>query len=116
MEMTNSRVLDTSPDGTQLLVGRVLAADLESPTTELWVAPSTGGSLRRLGNLIAQGDAAAWSPDGQLLVYGRNGELHIARSDGTEVRKLATLNGLPTWLRWSRDGSRIRFTMGALGN
>ena len=82
MEMTNSRVLDTSPDGTQLLVGRVLAADLESQTCELWVAPSTGGSLRRLGNLVAQSDAAAWSPDGEQLVYGRNGELHIARSDG----------------------------------
>ena len=84
MEMTNSRVLDTSPDGTQSPIGRVLAVDMESPTSELWVAPSTGGSLRRLGNLIAQGDAAAWSPDGEQLVYGRNGELHIARSDGTD--------------------------------
>ncbi len=115
MEMTNSHVLDTSPDGTQLLVGRVLAADLESQTCELWVAPSTGGSLRRLGNLVAQGDAAAWSPDGEQLVYGRNGELHIARSDGTELRKLASLNGLPTWLRWSADGRRIRFTMSEAG-
>ncbi len=111
MEMTNSRVLATSPDGTQLLVGRVLASDMETPTSELWVAPSTGGSLRRLGSLIVQSDAAAWSPDGEKLVYGRNGELHIARSDGTELRKLATVNGLPTWLRWSRDGRRIRFTM-----
>jgi len=43
-------------------------------------------------------------------VEGR--ELHIARSDGTEIRKLATPTGSsPYWARWSPDGSRVRFSV-----
>ena len=59
------------------------------------------------------GGMAAWSPDGQQIIYARNKELHIARSDGTEVRKLATLAGDPIFVRWSPDGSRVRFTLAA---
>jgi len=58
-----------------------------------------GGSARRLGDLVAQNGAAAWSPDGQQVVYARDGELRIARSDGTPVRKLATLAGEPYFVR-----------------
>ena len=54
---------------------------------------------------------AAWSPDGQQIIYARNKELHIARSDGTEVRKLATIVGEPYAMRWSPDGSRVRFSI-----
>jgi len=43
-------------------------------------------------------------------VKGR--ELHIARSDGTEIRKLAAPTGSsPYWVRWSPDGSRVRFSV-----
>jgi Tol biopolymer transport system component len=43
------------------------------------------------------------------LAYARDKEVHIARSDGTEVRKLATVAGDPYSVRWSPDGSRVRF-------
>jgi serine/threonine protein kinase/Tol biopolymer transport system component len=101
---------------------------------EFWVAPLLGGSPRRLGDLIAthrdwmtsgtgfptprrygwwvkQQSAAAWSPDGQQLVYARDMELHLARSDGTEVRKLATVTGYPFFVRWSPDGQRLRLSV-----
>ena len=55
--------------------------------------------------------AAAWSPDGQQLVYAREGELHLARSDGTEVRKLATVTGRPFFVRWSPDGRKLRLSV-----
>jgi len=97
-----------SPDRTELLLCR-------HPTffapCELWVAPLLGGPARRLGDLAAQSGAAAWSPNGQQFVYARRGELHIARSDGTEVRKLAKLAGAPYLVRWSPDGSRVRFSL-----
>jgi serine/threonine protein kinase/Tol biopolymer transport system component len=103
-------LVDISPDRTELLLCRPV--ELDSVTLcELWVAPLLGGSARRLGDLVAQGGAAAWSPDGQQVVYARNGELHIARSDGTEVRKLATIPVTPSWVRWSPDGSRVRFSV-----
>jgi Tol biopolymer transport system component len=85
------------------------------PSCELWAAPLLGGSARRLGGLGAQIGAAAWSPDGQQVVYAANGELHIARSDGTEVRKLATFSGAAIWVRWSPDGSRVRFSVVSVG-
>jgi Tol biopolymer transport system component len=104
-------LVDISPDRTELLLCRVVKFDDNVTPCELWVAPLLGGSARRLGDLVAQGGAAAWSPDGQQVVYARNGELHIARRDGSEVRKLATFAGTPSWLRWSPDGSRVRFSV-----
>jgi Tol biopolymer transport system component len=108
--MVSSGVVDVSPDRTELLLCR--AVELDSVTAcELWAAPLLGGSARRLGDLVAQGGAAAWSPNGQQVVYARNGELHIARRDGTEIRKLATIPVTPFWVRWSPDGSRVRFSV-----
>ncbi|MGA7410798.1 MAG: protein kinase [Bryobacteraceae bacterium] len=111
LPVKNARVVDISPDRTELLVCQY------PPTVtgcELWVAPVLGGSARRLGDLVVQ--AAAWSPDGQQLVYARDNELHIARSDGTEVRRLATLAGYPTFVRWSPDGSTVRLTVASGGH
>jgi DNA-binding winged helix-turn-helix (wHTH) protein len=96
LSVKNARLEDVSPDRTELLV-------CESPTAvppcPLRSVPLLGGSARRLGNLLARRGSAAWSPDGQQVVYARGKELHIARRDGTEVRKLATVAGDPAWVR-----------------
>jgi Tol biopolymer transport system component len=104
--------VDISPDHTELLLCRhtVLSAPCE-----LLAAPLLGGAARRLGDLATL-EEAAWSPDGQQLVYPRDKELLIARSDGWEVRKLATLAGYPRFARWSPDGSRVRFTVSVGGS
>ncbi len=104
-------LIDLSPDGTELLLGRPAGSDARGVLDELWAQPLLGGVPRRLGSLVAQGEAAAWSPDGQQLVYATNNELHIARRDGTEVRKLATASDSPAFLRWSPDGSKVRFSL-----
>ena len=78
------------------------------------MSPLLGGAARRLGDLVAQNAAAAWSPDGEQLVYAKDREFHIARSDGTEVRKLASFAGTPLTVRWSPDGSKVRFSVGTL--
>ena len=36
--------------------------------------------------------------------------LYLAKEDGSEPRKLATLSGMISWVRWSPDGTRLRFT------
>jgi eukaryotic-like serine/threonine-protein kinase len=146
LPMQNATLADISPDRTEYLMYRHLdsvpTASRTSFTLErlgFWVAPLLGGSPRRLGNLIAtQRDwlfngtgfptprrygqwvehqsAAAWSPDGQQLVYARDMELHLARSDGTEVRKLATFAGFPFFVRWSPDGHRLRLSVSGTGD
>lgn len=52
---------------------------------------------------------AAWAPDGREMAYIKSHELHVARSDGVEVRRLCAVTGTPINPSWSPDGSRIRF-------
>jgi eukaryotic-like serine/threonine-protein kinase len=109
--LTNPSVLDISPDGSKLLVGSHSYNPYAFKADTLWTTPALGGSPTRLGDLVA-GDAA-WSPDGQQLVYckEKERELRVARSDGTGVRTLLTASGIPSLPRWSPDGKKIRFTL-----
>jgi serine/threonine protein kinase/Tol biopolymer transport system component len=79
------------------------------PICELWVEPLVGAP-RRLGSILAR-NSGAWSPDGRQLIYARDGELHLADRDGTEIRKLASFNSNLSRLRWSPDSLRIRFAV-----
>jgi Tol biopolymer transport system component len=95
----------TSPNRSELLV---FGGDnaVEQP---LWVLPASGGSPRRLGDILP--DEVAWSPDGQKLFYAKGSDLFLATGDGTESRKLATVPGVPTGLGYSPDGSVVRFSL-----
>jgi Tol biopolymer transport system component len=53
---------------------------------------------------------AAWSPDGQAIVYGKVQGLYVAKGDGSESRKIATIPRVAVRPRWSPDGSVLRFT------
>ncbi len=106
-----AKLIDLSPDASKLLVGRRIGSDAEQSFDELWVVPLPAGTPRRLGNVVVENNAAAWSHDGQQLIYAINNELHLARGDGSEVRKVATVSGVPNFLRWSPDGSKVRFTL-----
>ncbi len=68
-----------------------------------------GGSPRRLGNL--EGHAGAWSPDGKQIVYCKGNEIFMAKSDGGEPRRLLSAGGTASDIRWSPDGSILRFTV-----
>jgi DNA-binding winged helix-turn-helix (wHTH) protein len=95
-----------SPDGSQLLATSALF-QWDQP---LWVVLLPSGTLRRLGSLI--GHDASWSPDGRTIVFAKNHELYRSDIDGSTPEKLATLpNGAATFIRWSPDGTRLRFTI-----
>jgi len=93
---------DISPDRSQLLL-----ANFDEPP--LWILPPLGGSPQPAGGVRCH--AAAWTPDGQGIVYASGNELFLAAIHGTDTRKLATLQGSAAWLRWSPDGRRLRFTL-----
>ena len=76
----------------------------------------SGGVPKRLGNLVAENNAAAWSPDGRQLIYSFNKEFQIASSDGTDLRKLTEAADNPRFLRWSPDGSKVRFSLRTEGS
>jgi eukaryotic-like serine/threonine-protein kinase len=104
------RLLGVSPDGATLLV-----ADEVGQTAfqgSLWAVPVLGGSPRRLGEAIGQ--ASAWSPDGQRIVYAEGNDLFLANSDGSELHKLVSAPDRIQYPAWSPDGSVIRFNTGNL--
>ena len=101
-------LLAVSPDGATLLV-----ADEVGQTAFhglLWEVPVLGGSPRRLGE--AAGQAAAWSPDGQMIVYADGNDLFLAKSDGSEPHKLVSAPDETFDPAWSPDGAVIRFRVG----
>ena len=75
----------------------------------LWVLPLPAGPPHRVGNILALD--ACWSPDGNHLAFVKGEDLFVAKPDGSEVRKLATLDFVAYWIRYSPDGTRLRFTV-----
>ena len=105
--LERGQMLGLSPDG-----GRVLVREWLNPVqTEgaLWVVSTSGSAPKRLAEVMAHD--AAWSPDGQSLVYARGEELYLSGSDGARARKLATTPGRAHWIRWSPDARHLRFTL-----
>ena len=97
---------DISPDGSELLIGAPVQVGWNVP---LWVVPLPVGSPRRVGDVI--GHDATYSPDGTKIVYVNGSDLYEAKRDGSEIRKLFSVAGTPTQVRFSRDGSTLRFTV-----
>jgi eukaryotic-like serine/threonine-protein kinase len=97
--------LSVSNDGAELLVKDNQGTEY---TGEIWRLPILGGSPLRLGGVTGQD--AAWSPDGRMLAYADGNDIFLARSDGTESRKLVSTPGRAFYLAWSPAGTKLRFT------
>ena len=106
--------VDLSPDGSEILVVDGQGAPVRGP---LHSFPILNGSPRRVGDFIAE--TAAWSHDGKMLAYTNLGELFVAKSDGTESRRVTTVKGDIRHVTWSPDDRTLRFdsteTAGTIG-
>jgi eukaryotic-like serine/threonine-protein kinase len=104
-------IFDISRDHSQLLVN----GDAElSPTFaenegRAWLLPLPAGAPRPLANIVTQ--AAAWSPDGQQIVFAKGPDIFLSQADGMNARKLRTVDGSAFRIRFSPDGTRLRFTV-----
>lgn len=95
-----------SPDHSQLLVYNNSSPDVDQP---MWVLPLPNGSLRRLGDIV--GHSAVWSPDGTQIAFAKGSDIFLADSAGSNARKLTSVQGQPTYIRFSPDGKRLRFSL-----
>lgn len=95
-----------SPDGSRLIIRSHLRPEPEQP---LWIVPTLGGDARRVPNVLAHD--ATWMPDGDRLLVASGNQLIVMGADGNDQHLFLTTPGLAFWLRWSPDGSRLRFTL-----
>jgi eukaryotic-like serine/threonine-protein kinase len=105
-------ILDIDPNGTEMLVSTNVATEDD---VELAAMPVLGGMPRRLGDLRVTnpsfGYGAAWSPDKSRILFTRGRDIGVARSDGSESRRLITAPGRAFAPRWSPDGERLRYSV-----
>jgi eukaryotic-like serine/threonine-protein kinase len=101
-----SNVFDISTDGSVLLMNTARGTTRDG---HLWAVPVLGGTPRRLGNL--EGHGGAWSPDRKRIAYCKGNEIFLAKSDGSEPRRLLITAGTASDLRWSPNGLILRFTV-----
>jgi serine/threonine protein kinase/Tol biopolymer transport system component len=99
------RMADISPDHAHLLIVGFNGSESES---SLWAMPTLGGTPRRIGEI--QAHDATWTLAGDI-VYANGTDLYWSSSDGGGTRKIVTVPGIPFWLRTSRDGRTVRFTV-----
>ena len=107
---TNIAVTDISRDHSHLLAVNFVGTETES---QLWALPVAAGTPRELSDLV--GHSGVWSSDGRQLAFAKGSDIYIANADGTNARKLITVSGAAYWIRFSPDGSRLRFTRGLQG-
>jgi len=93
-----------SPDKSELLVGSFTGVEEEQI---LWAVPILGGTPRRLTDFT--GIDGTWRPNGDLLISHEN-TLWVVPKEGGTPRRFADAGGFSWWLRWSPDGTRMRFT------
>jgi len=105
-EISSPTLGDLSPDGTNLLLRSHLSPESEQP---LWIVPTSGGSALRLSNIVAHD--ATWMPDGSAVLYGAGNQLVVYRMQDQTSTVFATLPGRAFWMRWSPDGTLLRFTL-----
>lgn len=95
-----------SPDGSRLVVHSHLRPE---PEQALWIVLTLGGDAHRVPNVLAHD--ATWMPDGKRLLVASGNQLIVMGADGRDQNPFLTTAGLAFWLRWSPDGSRLRFTL-----
>jgi Tol biopolymer transport system component/DNA-binding winged helix-turn-helix (wHTH) protein len=106
-------ISDVSPDHSQMLVTDAVGTENES---QIWVLPLPTGTPRRLGDIVAHWNLwsagwAVWFPDGRRIAFTKGSEIYTAKADGTDVRKLVSFVGSAEQMRFSPDGTRLRFTV-----
>ena len=99
-------LLDTLPSRNELLVEDDVRPTVPDP---VWLLSTTGGSARPLGGVEAE--HAAWSADGQWIVYANGRDVLVARSDGSGSRRLLTAPAAVLCPCLSPDGQRLRYVV-----
>src|SRR5262249_41118018 len=98
---------DMSRDGGKLLV---LTPDRGNHRARLRVMELASGSIRDVGTV--SGNDASWTPDGKI-VYTAIQDVYEVDADASHAHKLFSAPGPVGNIRFSPNGSKMRFTVGS---
>ena len=87
--------------------------DAGNSQTDIWKMDPDGTHRVRLTRGPQQDYDAAWSPNGRMLVFVRNGDIFKMRGDGSRIRRLTNNAALDTDPAWSKNGRRIVYSTSA---
>ncbi len=101
---------DISPDGSQLLVRDWSNTSIDDPAgPPLWIAPTAGGAPWRVDGVRTEN--AAFSSDGNTVLFTRARTVYVCNKDGSDQRKLRDLPGDPVWVRSAPHSNTVRLTL-----
>src|SRR5467141_1831332 len=112
--------VELSPDSRRIAYTVTMRDRPGRPYGQLWIMDVATQKSVRVGGEKDSGGGPLWSPDGKLFAFqghqGEKGGLFAARSDGSEVTFLTSLNGTNSPLpgagkdfTWSPDGKQLAF-------
>jgi Tol biopolymer transport system component/DNA-binding winged helix-turn-helix (wHTH) protein len=99
---------DVSAEGKLLLGEPQGNLGMMKGRARLKVMDQTSGSIEDLG---IDADFASWAPGGKI-VFAKMNDIFLSNANGSDVRKLLTAPGAAFHMRFSPDGTRLRFTVG----
>jgi Tol biopolymer transport system component len=105
----NYHLIGSQPGGRALMFGANWPADINYP---LLSKDLVTDRFARVFNINAQD--GSWSPDGKAFAYAQVENLYVRAADGS-TSLVASVKGVAYWLRWSPDGSKIRFSESSQG-
>ena len=106
--------IDYSPDGRQIVFGRVGLNHICTTTSALFVVNVDGTGLRQITPGGFCDDDGSWSPDGTKIAFEHRGSIFVVHPDGTGLAKIplatSSLNRAGD-IAWSPDGTKIVFLL-----
>jgi serine/threonine protein kinase/Tol biopolymer transport system component len=113
VKLPNILVDDTAPSQSEVLIQSYAPSEgtlVSGTQAGFWLIPVPAGSPHRLGSIVAHDHGGAWSRDGKQFVYGMAHDLYLANADGSNSRKIASVEGWPRYPHFSPEGGHVRFS------
>ena len=106
--------IDYSPDGSQLVFGRVGPDDSCTKRSALYVVSVEGSGLHRITPWRFCDDDGSWSPDGRWIAFEHRGSIFEVHPNGGGLRRIALKTKSRSFagdISWSPDGEQLAFIL-----